>query len=288
MDSLSIEVGKGEIYGFLGLNGAGKTTTIRMLLGLIRPSGGTAEIFGEKISSKTLKLWSRIGYLVETPSNYPELTVWENLESVRLLRQIKNSQSVDKILDQLDLARYANQKANTLSQGNNQRLGLAKALIHEPELLILDEPANGLDPAGVVEIRKLLLDLAKEGTTIFMSSHILGEVSRLATKIGIIHEGKLIRELDKRELEKDFRKKLLVKTPDQNLARRTLEADGYKVSINSQSELEIIDTEAITHPEIISKLLVLADAPPTLLIVGQEDLEHYFLTLVRNPDKEKK
>jgi ABC-2 type transport system ATP-binding protein len=193
VSDMSLCVRKGEIYGFLGLNGAGKTTTIRMLLGMIRPTSGAAFINGTKVSADNTELWKHIGSLVEIPFSYPELTVRENLEMFRRLRFLQDKKVVDLIIHKLKLGAYADRKAKNLSLGNNQRLGLAKALIHDPEILILDEPANGLDPAGIFEIREMLCDLTvNNGVTIFISSHILSEISRFATRIGIIHEGKPI------------------------------------------------------------------------------------------------
>jgi ABC-2 type transport system ATP-binding protein len=195
VDDVSLRVERGEIYAFLGLNGAGKTTTIRMLLGMVKPTWGDAYVLGTKVQAGEKKPWQSVGYLVETAVAYPELTVRENLEVMRRLRPGIESQAVARIIERLDLNQYADQRAGTLSLGNVQRLGLAKALLHKPELLLLDEPANGLDPAGIVEIRTLLIELAREqGVTVFMSSHILSEVSRLAKRIGIIHQGRLIQE----------------------------------------------------------------------------------------------
>src|SRR5215468_2032232 len=193
VDSVSLRVGRGEIYAFLGLNGAGKTTTIRMLLGMIRPSAGVAFLLGTPVHADARELWAQVGYLVETPHAYPELTVRENLEVFRRLRGLRDEHVVERIIERLALTAYADRRAGTLSLGNAQRLGLAKALLHDPALLLLDEPANGLDPAGVVEVRDLLRSLTREkGVTVFMSSHILGEVSRLAGRVGIIHEGRLL------------------------------------------------------------------------------------------------
>jgi ABC-2 type transport system ATP-binding protein len=156
VSDLSLNVRSGEIYGFLGLNGAGKTTTIRMLLGMIRPSAGSVSLFGFKVRPGQSSIWQRVGYLVETPHAYPDLTVRENLEIVRRWRRLKDPNSVEKIMEELSLGQYANRRTRNLSLGNAQRLGLAKALMHHPDLLLLDEPANALDPAGIVEIRNLL------------------------------------------------------------------------------------------------------------------------------------
>ena len=170
VDGLSLRVKRGEIYAFLGLNGAGKTTTIRLLLGMIRPTAGAAFVLGHKISVGEKNPWASVGYLVETADAYPELTVRENLETMRRLRPGTDPKAVERIIERLGLDAYAERRAGTLSHGNGQRLGVAKALLHDPELLILDEPANGMDPAGIVEMRQLLITLARErGVTILMS-----------------------------------------------------------------------------------------------------------------------
>jgi ABC-2 type transport system ATP-binding protein len=278
---VSLSVRKGEIYGFLGLNGAGKTTTIRMLLGMIRPTLGAAYINGKKISADNTKLWRHVGSLVELPYSYPELTVRENLEIFRRLRFLPEKKAVDQIIDKLWLGEYADRKAKNLSLGNNQRLGLAKALIHNPDILILDEPANGLDPAGIFEIRGMLNDLAiNTGVTIFISSHILGEISRFATRIGIIHEGNLIQELDSAKLETLSKKRLLINANNINMAQSILGRSGYEVVRNNENILEIKNDYAIENPDFIAELMVNAGCPPKLLKVDEEDLETYFLRVI--------
>lgn len=278
VSDLSINVRKGEIYGFLGLNGAGKTTTIRILLGMIKPDSGNAYIKGEKVTSKNSAVWAKTGYLVEVPYSYPNLTVRENLEIIRQMRSIVNRNCIDEIIEKLKLQPYANRLAKNLSLGNAQRLGLAKALIHEPEILILDEPSNGLDPAGIFEIRELLMDLAvNRGVTIFISSHILGEIAKLATRIGIIHQGKLIQEIDTPELEKLCQKKLQVNTTNPKLAKALLAKNGYLFTSTDDGILESHNPELVKHPEVISILLVNGDCPPNMLMVKEEDLESYFL-----------
>lgn len=281
VESVSLNVGKGEIYGFLGLNGAGKTTTIRMLLSMIRPTAGTASLFGEKVRADNRDLWRKVGYLVETPHSYPELTVRENLEIIRRLRQIPDRDSVDEVMDKLRLTAYKDRKASHLSLGNAQRLGLAKALLHHPDLLILDEPANGLDPVGIVEMRELFMDLSSNhGITIFISSHILGEISKFATRVGIIHEGRLVQEINTNQLLALLKKRLLVNAHDQNAARSLLAGAGYPVSTTPDRLLEIIGKNGTENPELIATLLVNAGLPPTLLHVEEEDLESYFLRII--------
>ncbi|MBP7496565.1 MAG: ABC transporter ATP-binding protein [Bacteroidales bacterium] len=278
---MSLNVRKGEIYGFLGLNGAGKTTTIRMLLGMINPTSGAAYINDKKISSDNTELWRKVGSLVELPYSYPELTVYENLEIFRRLHLIKDKKSVDNIIAQLHLGEYSNRKVKNLSLGNNQRLGLAKALIHNPEILILDEPTNGLDPAGIYEIRELLSNMAiNQGVTIFISSHILGEISKFATRIGIIHQGKLIQEFDSSQLEILCRKRLLVNANDIEKAHSVLSEKGYELEKDAEGRLELMNAEVVSKPDVIATLLVSSGCPPTLLKVEEEDLETYFLRTI--------
>jgi ABC-2 type transport system ATP-binding protein len=279
VDSVNLRVKHGEIYGFLGLNGAGKTTTIRALLGMIRPSEGTVKVLDQAVGPHGRGPWARVGHLVESPSAYPELSVRENLEIARRLHALSDSASTERVIEQLGLASYANRKAGTLSTGNLQRLGLARALLHEPELLILDEPANGLDPAGVVEIRELLVSLAREnGVTIFMSSHILTEVDRLATRIGIIHMGRLIEELDTDALEKLRSKRLEIRTRNLAAAHDCLQKAGYQAMLNDEMIL-LEEEQAIEHPDRIAQILTDSGTPPTRLAVEQQDLEDHFLQL---------
>jgi len=282
VDDVSIRIKKGEIYGFLGLNGAGKTTTIRMLLGMIRPTAGKSYISGKKVDSGNRHLWSSVGFLVEIPYSYPGLTVRENLEIFRRLRFISDPAAVDSVIEKLKLVPYRDRLAKHLSLGNSQRLGLAKALLHKPEILILDEPANGLDPAGIVEIREMLLDLAKnKGVTVFISSHILGEISKFTTRIGIIHEGKLIRETNFAQLDRSRRRTLRINTRDNDTARLILEKNGCKAHLSKDMLLEISEQNAVNNPERINSLLVHEGNPPDMLKVEEEDLESYFLRVIK-------
>jgi len=281
LDGVSLFIKKGEIYGFLGLNGAGKTTTILILLGIIRPTSGTAYLFGKRVSARDSGQWNKVGYLVDRSHSYPELTVFENLEIIRRLRNVPDIKSVNNIIDRLQLLPYKEMKAKNLSLGNAQRLALAKALLHNPDILILDEPANGLDPAGIVEIREMLMGLAaNQEITIFISSHILGEISKLATRIGIIHKGKLIQEVNVPELNALRQKRLLFDVHDKKAAQSKLNENGFLVTLTKEGLLEIKDDKAINHPEYIANLLVYAGLPPTMLKVTEEDLESYFLRTV--------
>lgn len=279
-DNISINVRQGEIYGFLGLNGAGKTTLIRMLLGMIKPDMGEVLLFGKQLSSQ-FKHWNNVGYLVETPHAYPNLSVYENLKVIYKLRQLNSPNAINNIVEKLKLTKYIHTKANALSLGNQQRLGLAKALMHNPKLLILDEPINGLDPEGIVEVRELLTQLAKNGSTIFLSSHILGEISKLANRIAIIHEGKLIKELTTQELSKQIIRKVLVQTTDNTKAIHYLQNSNYSVAQTDINEIEIINSEALERPELISKLLTEKGVPPKQIFLYTEDLERYFLRTIK-------
>jgi len=280
VNSVDLRVKQGEIYGFLGLNGAGKTTTIRALLGMIRPSEGDVKVLGQALGPDGRGPWAKVGHLVESPSAYPELSVRENLDIARRLHGITNPKVVDEIVERLVLASYADRKAGTLSMGNLQRLGLARALLHSPELLILDEPANGLDPAGVVEIRELLQGLAHEnGVTIFMSSHILTEVDKLATRIGIIHKGKMIDELDANKLEGLRARKLMVTARDLEGAMQAIVQAGYASTKLIDHSIWIDESKAVEAPDEVARILVNAGTPPMRLAVEQENLEEYFLRL---------
>lgn len=279
VDLVHLRVGEGEIYGFLGLNGAGKTTTIRTLLGMIRPSAGSVKVLGQAVGPNGRGPWRQVGHLVEKPAAYPELTVRENLEIARRLQGIPDVNATSRVIERLGIAPYADRKAGALSTGNLQRLGLARALLHEPRLIILDEPANGLDPAGVVEIRELLASLAHEkGVTVFMSSHILTEVDRLATRIGIIHKGRLLEELDAGKLEELRSQRLEIKTRNLEAAQSILAQAGFAVK-TGDGTMVLNEARAIDAPEEVATILVNAGMPPVRLAVEQEDLEDYFLRL---------
>jgi len=282
LQDISLNVYRGEIYGFLGLNGAGKTTTIRMLLGMIAPTSGEAHINGKRVLGAKADLWQQVGYMVETPYAYPNFTVRENLRLIAKLRGLPEKQSTEAVMDRLQLARYADTKAKNLSLGNAQKLGLAKAMIHNPSVLILDEPTNALDPAGIVQIRELLRHLAKEeGVTVFISSHILEEMSKLASRIGIIHGGTLLEEISSQQFEQLRRKRLTVTVRENGeLASELLRQAGYETQLTNERTIEIADESAIRQPERIAKLLVGADLPLAELTVNEEGLESYFLQRV--------
>ncbi len=286
VQDVSLSIKEGEIYGFIGLNGSGKTTTIRMLLGMIRPTHGTCYINHQKVCLSNYHIWSQVGYIVETPHFYPELTVKENLEIYQRLRLITDKNAVPKVMTQLNLTQYADKKAKNLSLGNAQRLGIAKALLPMPKVLILDEPINGLDPAGMVEIRELLQDLAfHHGVTILISSHFLSEVAKIATKIGILNKGQLVQEIESINLNQRLHRHLLIHTKDNNAALSKLLSAEYAAKMNDKGHIEIFNQLAIEHPDQISHFLVYNGFPPTKLIVEEENLESYFLRVIQKKEE---
>ncbi len=196
---LDLEVGAGEIHALVGLNGAGKTTLMRLLLGMLRPDAGSARVLGVEAAAATAEQWRRVGHLIETPFAYPELTVRRNLAAAGLLHGLDRQGldlAVARVLERLGLERWADRPARQLSLGNRQRLGLASALVHDPEVLVLDEPANALDPAGVVLVRQLLVQLRDEGCAVLVSSHHLDQLARVADRITALHRGTVVGQLD--------------------------------------------------------------------------------------------
>jgi ABC-2 type transport system ATP-binding protein len=274
---LGLEVRRGEIYGFLGRNGAGKTTAIRMMLGLIHPDNGTVEVLGRQVRPGAQELFGHVGYLVEAAAAYPNLTVRENLDIQRRLTRAPRA-AVSEAMKLMRLTECADRRAGALSLGNRQRLSLARAVLHHPELLILDEPANGLDPAGIVEIRELLRSLAaKDGVTVFISSHILTEIAHLADRIGIVHEGRLLEELNPDQLGTEGSSYVKVSTahPDQVAAQ--LARAGFERSEQMDQHVRVF-TSSGRVPEI-ARLLLTAGLDFTGIAPVEEDLEAHFLRL---------
>ncbi len=277
--SVDLEVRRGEIYGFLGRNGAGKTTTIRMLLGLIAPSSGKVELLGSSLGRDRASILRRIGYLVECAAAYPNLTVRENLEIHRKLTG-SAPEATDRVIDLLRLREYAGRRAGKLSLGNKQRLSLARSLLHGPELLILDEPANGLDPAGIIEIRALLRRLAdEEGVTIFMSSHLLDEVEQLADRIGIVHEGVLVEETDAGSLRAESRSSIDIEVDDERRAEGVLRERLGLASFSARPAGGLSISDRGARPEAIAAALVGAGLALKRLEPVEEDLERHFIRL---------
>lgn len=225
---LDMKIPKGEIYGFLGPNGAGKTTTIRMLLGLMKPTSGTIHIFQNDLKKERINILESVGSLVENPSYYPHLTAYENLEAWRKILGVPKKR-IHEVLKIVRLSDVANKKVKGYSLGMKQRLGIAASLLNNPELLILDEPTNGLDPSGIIEIRNLIKQLAHEsGMTILISSHLLSEIDQLATTVGIVRRGEMIFQ-DSIEVMRMFaQQNVLLKVNNSEQAWRSLLAKGIK------------------------------------------------------------
>jgi ABC-2 type transport system ATP-binding protein len=277
VERVDLAVRRGEIYGFLGLNGAGKTTTIRMLLGLVRPSQGEIWVCGASIRERRREALSKVGFLVETATAYPNLTLRENLELQRLLTGAPKGR-VGELLELLSIGQYADRRSAHLSLGNKQRLSIARTLVSSPELLILDEPANGLDPAGIVEIRGLLRGLAESGITIFMSSHILSEVDQLADRIGVIHQGRLVEELDRSELAARNRRRVELKVDQAPKAAAVLLEKFGATAIDSGNGALSVDEPGTGCPDI-ARALVAAGVGIERLLKVEEDLEAHFMRL---------
>ncbi len=278
VDGVNLRVARGEVYAFLGLNGAGKSTTIRMLLGMIKPTAGHAELFGVRVMPWTNDLWRRVGYLVETATAYPELTVVENLDVAGRLAGSEDRGRVDAVIDRLALGAYASRRAGTLSLGNLQRLALARALLHGPELLILDEPANGLDPAGRRRDSRPPARPcpARRRHGLHVQPHPRrGRPPR--GRIGIVHQGRLVEELDSVALEQRRDRRLEVETRDAGAAETALRAAGLTPQRRGEGRLELRDPMALEAPERVAEILVAAGAPPSHLAIARESLEEHFM-----------
>jgi len=280
VDSVNLTVRKGDIYGFLGQNGAGKTTTIRMIMGLIKPTSGEVELFGNKVTAGDTEYLERIGSIIEFPGFYPNLTVGENLEIHRYLMGIHEQKVIDDSLELVGLLEVKTRKFHKLSLGMKQRLGLARALLHKPELLILDEPTNGLDPGGIKEIRRLIRDLA--GTrriTIMVSSHILSEVQLLANRIGIIHQGRLLKEVELDDINKANQHYLELKVKNDPKAAHVLEqkCNVKHYRIVDQGVIRIY--EQLEASAQLNRILVHEGVEVSEISIQKDSLEDYFLKI---------
>jgi lantibiotic transport system ATP-binding protein len=275
---VNLKVPQGSIYGFLGPNGAGKTTTIRMLLGLLRPAAGKVLLFGGPLAEQRAAILRRTGSLVETPSLYPHLTGWETLELFRRMTGGRRAQ-IQRALAIVRLEDAAHRLVRQYSLGMRQRLGLAVALLNEPELLVLDEPTNGLDPAGIREIRELICALPeREGVTVFISSHLLSEVEQMATHIGIINQGQLIFQGVPDDLRSRYQEHVHVATDRLPETQSFLEKSGWPVSYNGNHHLQV-KVNGPSDVALINTQLVHAGHQVYHLSLAQPSLEDIFLTL---------
>ena len=285
---LSLHVPPQSIYGFLGPNGAGKSTTIRLVLGLQRPDRGEVQLFGRRMAKERLTILRRIGSLVEAPSRSLHLTGRENLDIHRRLLDL-HKRDVDEALATVDLTPAADRLARSYSSGMKQRLGLAQALLGNPELLILDEPTNGLDPAGIHEIRELIRDLpARRGVTVFLSSHLLSEVEQVATHLAIVSSGELKFQGTRDDLRALSRPRILVEVGDTERALALLAGMGFRAT-HEDGRIRIVPAPpAVDFPDIdssnINALLVGEGIRVSHLSLEHRSLEELFLDLTRSPD----
>lgn len=285
VEHFNLHVPKGKIYGLLGRNGVGKTTAMKMLLRLIRPSSGKIILFGKECIRPTDKNYQRIGSLIEAPGFYGNLTAWENLEILARLRGQHRKDSIERVLFLMGLEQTASKTFQKFSLGMKQRLGIAAALMHEPEFLILDEPMNGLDPIGICEIRNYLIQLKKEGTTILLSGHVLNEIEQLADWIGMMHKGKLLEEVDLNELRKKNRSYVEFEVSDMHKAVLLLERkfqifDYIVIDASRLRIFEKMDRRGEINCSFVEDKIVV-----TKIRVYEETLEDYFKKQVKKEEE---
>ena len=285
VDSVNRHVKKGDIYGFIGRNGAGKTTTLKILSGLSHATSGDFCIFGMNSSlMRSRNMFSRIGILIEEPGLYGDMSAYDNLKMKCLCSGIKDKEYISKLLYMVGLGNVGKRHTKTYSMGMKQRLGIAMALVGNPEILILDEPINGLDPQGIAEIRKTLLYLNREqGKTIIISSHILEELSKIATHYGIINNGRLVAELTPDELSAKCESRIVIKIYDVNSAARLLHSINiHKFNIADQNTIHIY--EHIEDSSQINMALCKADVFVSSLWIEQAGLEEFFFNMTGGAD----
>ncbi|MGI2293565.1 ABC transporter ATP-binding protein [Paenibacillus sp. GXUN7292] len=277
VNDVNVRMKKGEIYGFLGPNGAGKTTTIRMLLGLAKPTAGSVHIFGKDMKRERLSVLRKVGSLVEYPSYYGHLNAIDNLETVRRLLEVPKSR-IDEVLSIVRLTKDAKRAVKGYSLGMKQRLGIATALLGSPELLILDEPTNGLDPAGILEIRELIKSLPREyGVTILVSSHLLSEIDQMATHVGIITRGRLIFQDSIDVLRQKARSRINLHVSEPEAAWKMLLSRGYQADWDRQT----LSVEQASDQTIAAMVAELVHGRYSVYRVEEEkaSLESIFLNM---------
>jgi ABC-2 type transport system ATP-binding protein len=282
VDGIDLDVREGDVYGFLGANGSGKTTTVRMLLGLVLPTSGEVELLGGRMPRAGRRVLPRVGALIEGPAHYGHLSGRENLSLLDASgpggsRRTRRKR-IDEVLEQVGLAGVGRRPVRAYSLGMRQRLGLAGALLRRPELLILDEPTNGLDPQGIHEIRTLLLDLHRGGTTIFLSSHLLAEVEQMATRVGVLDRGRLVLQEELTVLTAPTGS-TVVHSPRPELVRATL--DGRVTAVDGERVLV-----RGADPAEVNALLVQAGVPVRGLALERPSLEEVVLAAAgTSPDR---
>ena len=281
VSNVNLELKQGEIYGLVGKNGAGKTTLLRMLTGQAFATEGTISLFDESSQEGLNKGRKRIGAIIETPSFYAYMSAAQNLEYYRVQRGIPGKHCVREALEEVGLSDTGNKKFKSFSLGMKQRLGLALALMNNPEVLLLDEPINGLDPFGIVEIRNLLIKLNQEkNITILISSHILSELSNLVTYYGFIDSGKMLKQISAEDLSKECNKYLDVKVDKIELMTALLEKKLGCTSYKVTPDYSIHIYDYLDKPSVISELAVSNGVALNQLMVRDINLENYFIQLV--------
>ena len=254
VNDISLHVNKGDIYGFLGPNGAGKSTTLRMVLGLIKPSNGVILINGENISGSKRKYLNSIGALIEKPDFYKNLSAFDNLKILYKMSRLKNINKIKDVLNEVDLWDKRNQKVGGFSQGMKQRLGIAQTLIHDPSLIILDEPSNGLDPQGQADMRSLILKINKEmGITVIISSHILSEIEKISNRMVVINNGQKIVEGNVEELMQNELLKVSFKSSDLKLIGSFL--TNKKIQYENKNDCIIAQINQENIPQILKQMV---------------------------------
>lgn len=289
VNSINMKIERGKIYGLLGRNGAGKTTTMCMLLNLSKPTSGEINLFGETYLKHPKKTYSKIGSIIETPGFYENLNAYENLKIVSKLRGNYNKKSIDDVLNLVCLHDSKYKKFKDYSLGMKQRLGIAAAIIHNPDILILDEPINGLDPMGIKEMRLLLKTLSHDyGITILISSHILSEIEHIADVIGVMDHGNLIEELSKEELENRLNKYVDFEVSDIQQASKILKEIGFRENIDfiikktSEDELLLRLINNLDLRDKINEKFVNSNIKVSKLILCEENLEDFFTRIIGN------
>ena len=281
VDELNLEVRRGEIFGFLGPNGAGKTTTIRMMLGLIAPTGGSVEILGKDIATHRAEILPRVGALVETPALYLYLSGRNNLVAVGDALGGVPKTRIEEVLELVGMQNRQKDRVRTYSLGMKQRLGVAMALLQDPDVLVLDEPANGLDPAGIVEMRDLMHRLSAEGKTVFISSHQLPEVQQICTRVGIINLGKLVTESTIEDLT-NGRGEFAVTLERAQEALALVQAEPWGRSARLDNNGALISPAPGNRGRDLNIFLVQAGFAPDAITQATQDLEEVFLRLTGN------
>ena len=282
LEELDLEVHRGRVYGFLGLNGAGKTTAINLMLGLIAPSDGHVELFGLDTRSHLSEALRRMGAILEGQAYYPDLSGRDNLRVWSALPGGMTAKRIDEVLDLVGMLGRSRDKMRTYSQGMKQRLGLAAALLHDPELLVLDEPTNGLDPAGMRAFRDLFRELAQLGKAVFVSSHLLGEVEQMCDDVGILHQGRLISQGPVTTLLRRG-EVMEIRVTDPERAAQVLEKLDWVTGVTRQDDRLVVEAPRERAAEL-SRVLAEQRVYVSELRPYESSLEEFFLEVTANAD----